>query len=212
MSRQRLAWTALLGVLWATPALATEDEITVNAGLVTMNSESMQPFADNAVMPTLGVRAGWAFHDRLSLLGGLHTGQRGLQVVDQATSAEAFRTAYRASTLSAALKVDVEPSDFAAPYALAGVVGHLGVVRLDDDPTRRDHPGQLRSASASLGATGAVGIQFRMAKPDAKVRPALNLELGWQGVLPHRYPAGGDRMLPQGYSGVAFKSGVGIVF
>ena len=82
MSRRIPVLLAALGVLTgAAHATENEHELALDAGLVTMNEEAMRVFAPHSVMPLVGVRAGYALDDRFSLVAGLHTGQRGLQIL-----------------------------------------------------------------------------------------------------------------------------------
>ena len=201
-----------LAALWAGSAQAAEDEISVQLGAVDASgSPSIDRFAPDGVLPLYGIRGGVAVHDRVALIAGLATGQRGQRLIDD-TGQELFRTAYNATTVTLGAKVDYDLGDHFAPYGMAGVIGHHGLVRLDDDPTRRDHPGQVVSGALGLGGTAAIGFQARFLEPDQKLRPAFHAEVGWQGVLRHRHPESDDRMLPMGYSGVVFRAGLGTVF
>lgn len=206
----RIAWT-LAALLLASPAWAEPDnEVVVQAGLVTVGADAFDTFAaNNDIMPTFGVRAGLGVTDRLDLIAGVRSGQRGQRVYDFEARQELFRSAYTASTLTLGAKVDADVDEQFRPYFLGGLVGHVGHVRADDDPTRRDHPGQVRSTALSAGATAAAGMEFRFRDADKDLIPVLQLELGWQGVLNHRHR---DDAFPLGYSGVAFRSGLGMAF
>lgn len=205
-----LAAVVALGLV-GTPALAAEPTLQVQASVTSVGADAFSSFASDGVLPTYGLRGTAPLTRNLSLVGGLHAGRRGLSVRDDA-GLEQFRTAYTASTVLLGVQGEVQASDYFRPYLLAGALGHLGHAQFDDDPTRRDHPGQVRSTGGSLGGTVALGGTIYMNAPEASVRPILHAEFGWQGVLPHRYAEGGERMLPMGYSGVVFRTGVGVAF
>jgi len=160
-------------------------------------------------MPTWGVRGGYAVHDRVALFGSLHTGQRGQDVSDGVGAN--FVSAYNATTLTLGAKADADLGDTFAPYVSAGLLLHHGLIRLDDDPNRRDNPGQIISSSASFGATAMAGFEIRFL-PGEDIQPAIHIEAGLQGVLPHDYLYNGDSMLNLGYLGPVFHGGAGIRF
>lgn len=183
-------------------------QLLLQAGVQGMGADAFRYFADDAVMPQYGLRFGYAVDDRLDLVVDASSGLRGRSLRDP-TQSPLFQTAYTASALSLGAKADARASDWFYPYVMGALVGHLGHVRLDGDATRRDDTNQVRSTAVSAGATAAAGMELWFGKPGNDLIPVLQLEVGWQGVLNHRHEL---ESLPLGYSGVAFRAGLGVAF
>ena len=196
--------------LVGTSAWAAKNEVSVEGGAVGIGADSFATVAPGRAMPTWGIRGGYAVHDRVALFGSLHTGQRGQRLIIGADT-DAMRTAYNATTLTLGAKVDYTVEEILAPYASAGLLLHHGLLRLDDDPSRRDNPGQVMSSAASFGGTIMVGTDFRFL-PGEDIQPAIHIEVGWQGVLSHDYLVDGETVMPLGYSGPVAHAGVGVRF
>ncbi|MFK7929827.1 MAG: outer membrane beta-barrel protein [Myxococcota bacterium] len=207
MSRRIALVMMLVGL--GQPAMAAKNELSLEGGTNRIADPDFRTFARGAAMPTWGIRGGYAVHDRVALFGSLHTGQRGQQVSDG--TANGFRTAYNATTLTLGAKADADLGETFAPYVSAGLLLHHGLVRLDDDPNRRNNPGQILSSSASFGATALAGFEIRFL-PGEDIQPALHVEGGLQGVLPHSYLFNGESMLNMGYLGPVIHAGAGIRF
>lgn len=212
MMRPLISTLTLL--LAASPALAAEDELSIELGVLRNPSDAYGLFSDSPAEPMLGLRGGYAMGDHLALVGTLSHGWTGASAFT--SGGDSFSAAYNATELSAGLKVDTVWEDTFAPYALASAMGWYGVMRFDDDPGTRLNPGQIRSAALSLGARVVGGAEMRFAR-DAKVRPAVHMELGWAGVLPHRYTVddvNGDSetIARMGWSGLVFRTGCGVRF
>lgn len=203
-----------LGLLLASPALAAEDEISVELGVYSNNSESYGLFSEGPAEPVLGLRGGYAIGDHFAVVGGLSHGWRGARAFT--SESQVLGAAYSATELSAGLKVDTVWEDTIAPYVLASAMGWYGVMRFDDDTSTRLNPGQVRSSALSLGGRVVGGAEMRFAR-DAKVRPAVHMELGWAGVLPHTYSVddvdgNAETLARMGWSGLVFRMGGGVRF
>jgi hypothetical protein len=203
--------------LMAVPAHAAENEVALEAGLLTTGSETIDAFSTDGVIPAFGLRGGWAFADRAALMLSVHHSREGgTGITGSGQGSAVLASAYDTTQVSLGVKGDWTIEDLLELYATGSVIGFRGLMRFDDDPGTRNNPGQLRAASLSLGGSAVIGAAIMTQK--GKVRPALHLEMGWAGILPHRYqvtpPSGGDAasLGRVGLSSFVLRGGAGIRF
>lgn len=196
----------------STAGVANDNHIVGQIGFARAKAAADNALALNGNLPAYGLRYGRALSDNLDLVVGVQGGMRTATRLDGETSDIVLRSAYSASTLQAGVRGKVALTDYLHPYAMTALVGHVGHLRLDDDPNRRDHPGQLRSTVISGGLTARGGVELRFRNPDRAIIPLTQIELGWQGVLQHTHRIDGEALMRMGYSGFAFQIAAGAAF
>ena len=203
----------LLALLLSAPAVAGDVELGADLGVVSIGHDTYDQFDYDNALPSWGLRGAYALDDHFSLVGSLRWGRQGQRLV---TDTQRLDTAFSASQLGLGVRAEAAVTDTFVPYAVANAIGFVGHMQLDDDPTTRKNPGQIRSTGVSLGADLAAGIALRF-ENDSKVTPIAHLEVGWTGVLPHGYgltDAEGTRVRigTLGYSSPMVRGGLGVRF
>jgi hypothetical protein len=207
----------LLAILLSTPALATDYEVAADLGVVAITDSTYDRFDSDDAMPSWGLRGAVGLDDHFAVVGALRWGRQGVRLRDFSQVSEAqLATAYAASELAVGVRAQALVGDGFRPYASVSVLGYLGHMQLDDDPGTRNNPGQLRSTGVSLGGNIAGGFAILLPN-ESKITPAVHLEVGWTGVLPHGYSAQDAegtsiRIGTLGYSSPTVRGGAGIRF
>ena len=206
---------SLLGLFAAAPAAAADNELSFEFGSLHNDDSSYALFSSEESMPSIGMRAGFAFHDRLSArLGWQHVRQGADVSVGEEQSDSHISSAFYGDELSLGVRADVPLGDFVLPYVSVDGLGFRAKVRFDDDATDEDSPGQVEETAFAPGALAMGGAELRIPigrlYPTSKAELALglNLEVGY--ALVGQLDFGDLGQMKPG--GLAVRSGVGIRF
>ncbi len=203
-----LALLAFSGAALPGEAQAADHELSLELGTAANHQQNWYMFnAESQQLPTWGLRAGVAVHDRLAVIGGWHHGKKGMRMA--AGNGSVFASVFYGDSFTLGLKVDVPVAVWFRPYATAQGQGFRGMVRLDDDLYEDDNPNQIEQADFSFGGIGALGTDFRVPFKDGAWALASYLELGYGYAAPLDF---GDLGELDGLHGVVFRWGVGVRF
>ena len=203
-----LILTAAMAAFLPNAALAASHEIAIEVGNLHNGDRTYDRFSYEDTMPSYGLAAGFAFHDRLALIGGWHHIRRG---ADLTFGGEFLaRQALFANDLSLGVKGDVPWGDYVATYVSLNAVGMHATVKVDDDPNDEQSPGQVQASGLAVGARAAGGVQVRIPKDRwfAPVTAAFHIEAGYELLSRLQFGDMGS-MKPGGF---ALRTGVGIQF
>lgn len=225
---------SLICILLA-PARAADHELSLELGALGTADDRFDLFDDAALVGTLGLRGGYALHDRVSLLLGYHIGAWGQGVedgsgFDETTTGyyydeyddgggqELMHASYRMHLFSLGPKADLRVADWLYPYATVQGLLAPGTVRLDDDPKREDNLNQLRGGGLTGGGAAALGLDIIPLARRQAVRAGAHLEMGY-GLLAARGYKGRVGVQDQkvelarfGMGGFYLRWGVGVYF
>lgn len=208
----RLAISLAAALSLSAPALAADHEISFEVGNLHNSDLSWDLFSANNGMPSYGLRAGFAFHDRLAVVGGWHHLRRGrdLYFYDDATQGDAFvaRTAFIGNEFTLGLKADIAPTTWLQPYATVQGMVLQASWKYDDDPSDKDSPGQMSDVDASLGLLALGGVELHIPQGEAPFTIATYFEAGW-GAVGEMVVCPVGNMTPGGFT---FRAGWGLRF
>lgn len=201
----------MLGLFLAAPTHAAEwhGEISVDLGLLANRDQAWDFFGESDVMASAGARVGYALDKKVTfVLGWQHYGRGSSVLVPKRNDwHESFRAAFSGDALTLGPKVGTLLGNAIYPYVTTQAVAFLGRIRLDDDPTIRHNPGQLREVAITPGVLGMVGLEARVPINDT-LSVAFHTEGGYEWLARGTYGAFGS-MRP---GGLAIRSGVGLRF
>jgi hypothetical protein len=172
-------------------------------------------FAPGDAMGGVGLSAGVRLVPNLAVVASWQRVRRGADVTlyvddtdaDFESDNQQLRAALLANELTLGLRADFGIAGILRPYAAGHAMVVTTRVRLDDDPTRRDNPGQVEAFGLAPGALVTLGAELRL-PVSASVQPAVHLEMGPSWLLPADLDVLGD-MQPGGF---ALRTGVGLRF
>lgn len=222
---RQLITAVSVGLLSTSGALAADHEVSFEVSSLVNNSDSYNVFSGGRQgMTALGVRGGWAFHDRLALIGGFQHHRRGSEVYLQESEASMV-AAYFATTYSVGIKADIEPVRWLQLYTTAQASLYQGLMKWDNEPDSRTNLGQLQSSGISGGGVFAGGVEFRIPKGlKLPVGFGFYTEMGYGIIARHSYnnpkdPNAPDMTWEDGQSigtmqpgGFTIRSGIGVRF
>jgi hypothetical protein len=202
---------------------AADHEISLELGNLHNGDTAFDLFSRNDVMPSRGVRAGVAVHDRVAVMAGWHRVRRGAAVYS--ADEYLFNAAYFANEWTVGVKADVELAPWLLPYVKADAMLYQATMRFDDQPNDRDNAGQVQASALAPGGLFLGGAEIRIPKESAPFTLAWHIEAGYGIVASHAYTGvnavgtddrGGfaddasvGEMAPHGF---ALRSGLGIRF
>ena len=217
---------AAIGLL-AVPATASaaDHELSLELGSTGYAAaEHWALFNDNGydTLPTFGLRAGFAVHDRVAVIAGWHHGRTGtrLELSGEDYYDESYYydydgddyatmgMAYYANELTLGAKADWPVTVWFHPYATISGVGLLSKIRLDDDTGEDDNLNQLTRTAFAPGAQATGGVEFRIPISHNTWALASHVELGYQYAIPSSY----DELGSLAKRGLVFKWGLGARF
>ena len=208
--------TALSLLAFSGAAQAADHELSLELGTAANHQQNWFMFNDESQqLPSWGLRAGVAVHDRLAIIGGWHHGKKGMRLGfggdwdDDDEEAYGFASVFYGDSFTLGLKADVPVAVWFRPYATAQGLGDRGMVRLDDDLSEDDNLNQIQRSDFSFGGIGALGVDFRMPLKDGAWAIASYLELGYGYASPLDFDELGEL---DGLYGVVFRWGVGVRF
>lgn len=218
-----MKYLALLAFFWAPSAVAGTSELSFELGNLSNPDPMYDLFSDWNDTPSQGFRVGISARDRLSVIGGWHQANRGARVYtyygDTAYADEpdyyyeegdtyVVNTALQLNQYQAGLKSELKIWNWLYPYFTGQALIVHGTVRIDDDTSTRNNPGQIRKDSLGVGALGTIGLDFRLPQKMLPLTLGWHVEGGYALVSPMGY---GDlgKMSPRG---VVIRSGIGIRF
>lgn len=174
-------------------------------------------FSEGDSMGSAGVALGFTLVNHLSLVGSWHHFRHGATVVvggtDSSTDADfesnsqEFRSAWIANEGTLGLRVDASVRDVLFPYVTARGTLLGARMRLDDDPTVNDNPGQVQAGGLTQGVMGTAGFELRI-PPNSDIQVAWTLEFGHSWLARADFGAFGS-MQPGGF---VARSGLGLRF
>jgi hypothetical protein len=194
MNRLIHSITALALLAIPSTAIAADHEISLELG-TTGHAPDDNWFLFNDYSDTLssyGVRAGYAVHPRVAIIGGWHHGAHGSRIemdgyegdndeyyYDEYEGGQAMAAAYYADTFSLGAKADLPIATWFRPYATLQGLGIMSKVRLDDDTTTDDNPNQLQRSAMSFGGAATGGLDFRVPFNQGAWALSSHVELGY---------------------------------
>jgi len=187
MSTRTLALAATLFV--ASTASAADHEVSVEWGTLFNGDPAFDAFSAGDWMPSRGVRAGVAVHDRVAVVAGFHRARRGASMYTPDGEWVAD-SAHFANEWTLGAKADLEITEFLLPYVAPQFLLYQGQMRFDDDRTDRDNAGQVRLNALAPGALFVGGVEVRIPKDEAPFTLALHIEAGYGLVARHTYDHG----------------------
>jgi len=208
-------------------AQAADHELSLSFGTFGNSDELYDLFGYSNQMNSWGFRAGYAFHDRLSLIGTYNSHKRGATVVyegnEQGENISEMRSAYFANTIGLGVKADIQPERWLQLYSSAQGLLYLGQIKLDSDPESRTNIGQIKGSGFSVGGQLLGGLELQVGKVRSPLRFGWYLESGYGIVARHGYglkdvnaevdgfdsDATNPTMQPGGF---VFNSGIGVRF
>ncbi len=208
-------FTTLALLAFSGAAQAADHELSLELGTTANHQQNWYMFnAESQQLPSWGLRAGVAVHDRLAIIGGWHHGKKGMRLgFDESweddEEAYGFASVFYGDSFTLGLKADVPVAVWFRPYATAQGLGLRGMVRLDDDLSEDDNLNQIQQADFSLGGIGALGVDFRVPFKDGAWALASYLELGYGYAAPLDF---GDLGELDELHGVVFRWGAGVRF
>ena len=211
---KRLIHSITAIALLASPstAIAADHEISLELGTTGHGvDDNWFFFNDEAdTLTSYGLRAGFAVHDNVSVIGGWHHGARGtrLEMNGNDESEIAPGLAYYADTFSLGAKADWPLWVWFHPYATVQALGIRSLVRVDDIPADDDNLNQLERGAFSPGGAATAGLEFRVPINHNSWALASHLELGYHiGTA-----ADFDELGSLSNQGVVFRWGLGARF
>jgi hypothetical protein len=195
-----LAATALLAI--PTTAAAADHELSFELGTTGHSADdNWQLFDDYSdAQTTLGLRAGFAVHDRVAVIAGWQHGASGSWIempgyeggggdwdedyYDGYSSGPALGMAYYNDTFSLGAKADWPVAVWFRPYVTVQGLGIMSKVRVDDDTSTDDNPNQLERSAFDFGGAATGGLDFRIPIKQGAWALASYLELGYQYATP----------------------------
>jgi hypothetical protein len=191
-------------------AVAADHEISLELGTTGHGADdNWFLFSDyNDVLPSYGVRLGFAVHDRVAVIGGWHHGAEGTRVEMEGYEDSALAAAYYADTFSLGAKADLPVATWFRPYATVQGLGIMSKVRLDDDTSDDDNPNQLERGAFSPGAAATAGVDFRVPFNEGAWALSSHLELGYHLATPASFDELGTLL----NRGLVFRWGLGARF
>jgi hypothetical protein len=204
--------TAIAILALPTAAMAADHEISLELG-TTGHGADDNWFLFNDDWDTLssyGVRAGFAVHDNVSVIGGWHHGARGTRLELNGTDESEANAglAYYADTFSLGAKVDWPLWVWLHPYATVQGLGIRSMVRIDDAPADDDNPNQIQRGAFSPAGAATGGLEFRVPFHHNEWALASHLELGYQLGTRSSF----DELGSLTNRGVVFRWGLGVRF
>lgn len=192
----------------ALPALAADHEVSVELGTLANRDPDFDLYSQSNVMPSRGLRAAFAFHERVAVVAGWHRVRRGAELYDENSESYVGRAAFFADELTLGIKADVELVPAILPYVSVQGMLVRGLSRFDDDPEDEESPGQVQFSALAPGLLPMGGVELRIPKGDAPFTLAWHIEAGYGLVGNMDFDALGD-VRPGGF---ALRSGVGVRF
>jgi hypothetical protein len=197
----------LLGLLLATPALGADHELSLELGTLHIGDPAFDVFSHGDALPSKGLRAGVAVHERLAVVAGWHHTARGAELHSSEGKLLA-RSSFRGEAFTLGVKPDLAIGPYFRPYLLVQGMLLAGQVRFDDDPNESDSPGQIQESAVAPGLLTMGGIELRAPMGGAPLTIAFHLEGGYGRTAPLAFDDVGD--LQPG--GLALRGGVGVRF
>lgn len=210
-------------VLWTAAALAQEAPaedprfaLTVEMGTLSTRGEGYDLFSSSDSMLGFGLEVGYRPQAHLELVAGWQRSSWGSTVevrgvedggYDFQGGNQTLVAAFESHQMSVGARVDQDVAGVFWPYLTAQAVVIHGIGRLDDDPSRRTNPNQIRSAGWGVGALAMAGAEVRLLR-DAGVQVGLHLEMGYGRTTPVQL-GGLGRVEPGGF---AMRVGAGFRF
>jgi len=195
--------TALLSA----PALAADNELSIELGTFHNGDTDFGVFSDGEYMPSWGLRLGVAPLRNLAVVGGWHRVRRGADLyIDDWT--HIGRAAFFADEFTLGVRGDVMIGQALLPYAMVQGLGMVGRVKFDDDPDDKGSPGQFAESAVAVGGLAVAGVELRIPKGNAPFTLAWHIEAGYGLTSALDFERTGD-MTPRGF---VLRSGVGVRF
>ena len=210
-----------------TTAVAADHELSVEVGATGHGPDDNWFLFDDYsdAQTTMGLRLGYAVHDRVAIIGGWHHGADGTRVEmdgfsgdgddwdsdyyeESGSGGQALAAAYYNDTFSLGAKADLPVATWFRPYVAVQGLGVRSMVRLDDDTSTDDNPNQLQRTALSPGAAALGGLDFRIPINHGAWAIASHLELGYHIATPASF----DELGSLSNRGLVFRWGTGVRF
>jgi hypothetical protein len=211
-----LAATALLAI--PTTAAAADHELSFELGTTGHSADDnwflFEEYRD--AHTNLGLRAGFAVHDRVAIIAGWQHGATGTRVemdeeghyFDDDGMYANLGAAYYNDTFSLGAKVDWPVAVWFQPYATLQALGISTKVRLDDAPRDDDSINQLEYSAFDPAGAATGGVEFRVPINHNEWAIASHMELGYQLGTAAQFDELGSLL----NRGLIFRWGVGARF
>lgn len=180
-----LALTGLMG-----SAHAADHDLSVSIGTFGNGDELYDLFNSSDLMTSWGLRGGYAFHDRLALIGTFNSHRRGTTVIEASgddLSSSQMVAAYFSNTIGLGVKADIQPRKWLQLYTSAQGLLYMGQMKLDTDPDSRTNIGQIKGFGLSVGGQLLGGLEIQVGKKKSPLAFAWYVESGAGIVARHGY-------------------------
>lgn len=142
-------------------------------------------FSAGNTMGSAGVALGFALAPRLSIVGSWQHYRHGARVsygqsdtdADFESEEQSVLAAWTAHEGTLGLRLDASIGDVLFPYVAGRGLVLGGRMRLDDDRSVNDNPGQSQARGTTFGGMATAGIELRI-PPQSDLQAAWTLELG----------------------------------
>lgn len=206
---------ALISML-SNSALAADHGASIELGTLGAYDQGWETFRERNNLPSFGVQAQVAVHDRVAVVGSYHRHRAGALHsfnLDRFESGvpgggEGFVASFTGNTFGLGVRADIEPVPILQPYVSASGLLVQGTARLDDDTDDDENPNQIVARGVAPGFAVAGGGQLLVGAPSWTVAPTLYLEMGYNWTTQLDLDALGD----VAFRGFYLRTGLGVRF
>ena len=216
---------ALLTAALLSAPSAQAHELAFEIGSFSAPDDAYDLFSYNPGASTVGVRGGYALSERISVVGGWHTGRTGMDVYASDAAYDGmplFSTSMTHHRASLGVKAGLPLKPWLSPYVTAQGVAWFAAARFDDDSGQDESFNELTFRGFAPGGVAALGVQITPVALGSRMALSTHVEAGYgiTGNLRFRDDAGRDAAAagaPIGigdldFRGFVINAGVGLSF